>query len=615
VPRLDLADEIVQTFADRGINAAVYRGRDTDDPQASPKAKMCREGDRVAAIQGALASVSQKACRTKDAECQFYKICSYQAQQKLKPRVWIVTHPLLFRERPTFIPQPGQLCIDEAFWSQSLHGDDRPYSMWLNDLRLQRPIYHRGAPKRLNLGATNDLLVISQRIAAAIEADGPGRIRRDVLNATRVALEDVRAAYKLEWERKIELADVLPGIPLPLVRERCQRIADHNQQIARLCRFFDLLARTLETECDRSPWLEMRFAELPNSENREPAIFMIWRDGIHPSWDAHGSTMILNAATRPQITRLFYPHAAVPTMHTVAMPYTHVTQIIDRAMTEAHNMRNVEKIRRYIEVRAAEIAGQVLVVCQAELEAALIATGTMPANVALAHFNATAGLNAWQDVELLIVIGRTEPSPRTVERIARALFGCEVREIEPNEHGQVWYPRVPIGIRMRDGRAAVVLSNQHPDWRVELIRWLVCEAELVQAIGRGRGVRRTTMNPLQVEILCSIPLPIEVDEVTSWDDAQPSLARVMRARGAVPTSYGDMARAYPDLFPSGDAARMALRRENPEQTLISYILYKALFGVSSIPYRRAGSRGPAGQLLFDPARINPVEWLTSHLGR
>jgi putative DNA primase/helicase len=471
-----------------------------------------------------------------------------------------------------------------------------------------------GPPKRLNTGATNDLLEISQRIASAIEADGSGRIRRDVFNGTGVTLEDVKAAYKLEWERKIDLDNVLPDMPLPLVRERCQRIADHNQQVARTCRFFALLARTLETECDRSPWLEMRFAELPNSENRAPAIFMIWRDDVHPSWSARTSTMILNAATRPGITRLFYPQVAVPTMHTVAMPHTHVTQIIDRAMTEAHNMRHVEKIRRYIQVRAAETAGQTLVVCQADLEAALIATGTMPANVALAHFNATAGLNAWQDVELLVVIGRTEPSPRTVERTARALFGCEVREIEPNEHGHVWYPRVPIGIRMRDGRATTVLSNQHPDWRVDLIRWLICEAELVQAIGRGRGVRRTAMNPLRIEILCSIPLPIEVDEVVSWEDLQPSLVRVMWARGAVPTTYGDMALAFPNLFPSREAAKKAVGRENWGQTLIGYISHKELSPVSAIHYRRAGSRGPAGKLLFDPTRINPVEWLNDHLG-
>jgi putative DNA primase/helicase len=561
-----------------------------------------------------MASVSQKACKTKEAECQFYKTCGYQKQRKLKPQVWIITHSLLFRERPDFIPQPLQLCIDEAFWSQSLTGDNRDYSIELNELRLQRQVHHKDDPKQVNISATNDLLTISQRIAAAIETDGPGRIRRDVLNGTGVTLDDVRAARKLEWGRKIELTDVLPGMPLPHVRARCEKIAYQNQQIARLCRFFDLLARTIETECDRSPWLEMRFVEQSKSDNKESAIFMIWRDDIHPSWGA-GSTMILNAATRPAIVRLFYPEVVVPTMHTVAMPYTHVTQVINKTMTEKFNMDHVEEICRHIEVRAAETAGKVLVVCQAKLEAALRATRRIPANVALAHYNDTAGVNAWQDVELLIVIGRTEPPPRTVERIARALFGCEVREAEPDERGAVWYPRVPIGIRMRDGRTEVVISHRHPDWRAELVRWLICEAELIQAIGRGRGVRRTAMNPLRIEILCSIPLALEVDEVTTWVDVQPSPVKIMLARGAMPMSRRDAAKAYSDLLPSREAAKKAMGGVNWGNSLNEYLyILRRIPQFLAIPYRRTGSRGPAGTLLYDPERINPVEWLTSKLG-
>ena len=44
----------------------------------------------------------------------------------------------------------------------------------------------------------------------------------------------------------------------------------------------------------------------------------------------------------------------------------------------------------------------------------------------------------------------------------------------------------------------------------------------------------------------------------------------MRAAGAAPTSFAEMAAAYPDLFRSADVARMALTREaqNPEQTPI-----------------------------------------------
>jgi hypothetical protein len=50
VPRLELADEIAKIFADMGIDSAVYRGRDATDPNASPKARMCPESERVKAI-------------------------------------------------------------------------------------------------------------------------------------------------------------------------------------------------------------------------------------------------------------------------------------------------------------------------------------------------------------------------------------------------------------------------------------------------------------------------------------------------------------------------------------------------------------------------------------
>ena len=37
-------------------------------------------------------------------------------------------------------------------------------------------------------------------------------------------------------------------------------------------------------------------------------------------------------------------------------------------------------------------------------------------------------------------------------------------------------------------------------------------------------------------------------------------------------------------------------------------------GFLSLAYRRAGSRGPAGRLLYDPARIDPAAWLAERIG-
>src|SRR5882757_5593615 len=71
----------------------------------------------------------------------------------------------------------------------------------------------------------------------------------------------------------------------------------------------------------------------------------------------------------------------------------------------------------------------------------------------------------------------------------------------------------------------------------------------------------------------------------------------------VPLNYRDMAATYPDLFPTGEAARKALERENPGQTPIEKYIIGVCPGFCALGYRRVGSRGPASKLLFDRKRI------------
>ena len=60
---------------------------------------------------------------------------------------------------------------------------------------------------------------------------------------------------------------------------------------------------------------------------------------------------------------------------------------------------------------------------------------------------------------------------------------------------------------MADGTAlAVEAVAYHPDPHAEAVRAASCEAELVQAIGRGRGIRRTAANPLKVILMTNVPV-------------------------------------------------------------------------------------------------------------
>jgi hypothetical protein len=84
----------------------------------------------------------------------------------------------------------------------------------------------------------------------------------------------------------------------------------------------------------------------------------------------------------------------------------------------------------------------------------------------------------------------------------------------------------------------------------------VCEGELLQAVGRGRGVRRTVETPLEVLILTDVPIPLPVNELTTFralSDSSGPLA-LLAARGVVPLDYAGIAAASPDQFT--DAGRV-----------------------------------------------------------
>ena len=578
VPEHSLGSQFVADLV--GATGQVYRGRSAADPDA-PGERMCREHERAAAIVAAFGDVARSACgRPGKPQCESFDACGYRRQMQAKPQVWVGAHQLLFHPRPKFIPAPDALVIDEDFADAALHGTDRPVWVALADLLGNRNV--RSATVEGSADATADLRATSLRVFNALTAAPDGRIQRAALLAAGVTAADLGHARAAEWLCKIELDDVLPGMPRAEALRLIKVAGKHNSEVARRARLWELLARQLDKGHERSPWLHYQHDAPLQDDETGPGIRMTWRAEIHESWRA--PTLLLDATLQPEIARVFFPQLTEPVRVDAPMPHTYVRQITDRTMSHAMlvesegagekrnaaRQNNLEKLRRYIEVRAADVVpgavpgvapGRCLVICQLDVET-LLAAGALPANVETAHFGAIRGLNQWSDVALLIVVGRTEASPRTVERIARAMFGADIADIPADAKGNVFYPRAARGIRMRDGSGSRVDGSQHPDPLAEAIRFSICEAELMHAVGRGRGVNRTADNPLSIDILTNVCLPgIEVDEVTTWDRIQPRAAETMRCRGAVPLNYADMAAAYPDLFPSLDAARMTLGRE------------------------------------------------------
>jgi putative DNA primase/helicase len=191
------------------------------------------------------------------------------------------------------------------------------------------------------------------------------------------------------------------------------------------------------------------------------------------------------------------------------------------------------------------------------------------------------------------------PRPETVERIAGALTGAAPETIEG------WYPRT-AAYRLRRTRQGVerirAEADRHPDPTAERIRARICEGEIAQAIGRGRGVRRGPGDPLEVLVLTDAVLAEPVDELLTDADLAVTPADLMLAEGGIAFADGGAAaKAYPQLWTNQMAAKKALQRVSGGQTYKEYLLWKC---PPDIVFRRKGAHFHLERATYDPRLVS-----------
>ena len=198
--------------------------------------------------------------------------------------------------------------------------------------------------------------------------------------------------------------------------------------------------------------------------------------------------------------------------------------------------------------------------------------------VEAAHFNAIAGLDGYRDVGLLIVVGRPLPGTDDLGRLCAALFGHLL---------QGGYHKPLTGISMRAGPVRGVRATTHEDARAEVLRAAVCGDELIQAIGRGRGVNRTADNPLEVHVLADVALPLVHDRLSDRDLEAPDVLQRMLLAGLAEDSPEHAARLHPELFVSVEAAKKAFQRGGTQgHSPISDIYREMSLSSAASPRRR-----------------------------
>src|SRR5262249_14263963 len=150
----------------------------------------------------------------------------------------------------------------------------------------------------------------------------------------------------------------------------------------------------------------------------------------------------------------------------------------------------------------------VLVVAQERIESVLQGLGNLPANVEMAHHNGIRGRDGWGPSEkdggvaALIVAGRTLPPSGTVARMAEALTG-KAMPLRRYERGRAWR-------ELSYGSTQACETLHYTDPIGEALRWQACEAEVMQIIGRARGVNRTAVNPVEIVAMTDVALSLSV---------------------------------------------------------------------------------------------------------
>lgn len=637
VPRHDLGEEQVEAFAAAGIAAVLWKGRTAPDPTPDkPDQRMCLDPDAQADALAAELSVEQAVCRVKrDGQtylCPHYEVCGYQRQKRLakSAQVIICAHDSLFHAMPKVIGRPALLVIDEGFWQSGLRGTDSPVQITVDSLDPYdadlRCYDYRNA---YDYPETQFLIEHRLKLWDALQRTREGALRLTDLRAARLTPAICRDAAKLERGR-LRDPDILPGMTSDERARRLNAVMPRRQGSwtppGRAAAMWSILAQALEAGHDA--W-GVQVGRMHTSNGTVRSLDLLWRSSIRTGWVEKVPVLHIDATMRQELVAPFVPGIAVAPAVSAKTPHVRIRQVLgapvsskalvpgpqakDREHTTAAN--NLRALRTYLAARSRQMGGgtaPVLAIGQMRAVSALT-TDDLPANLETAHFNALSGLDRWGNVAGMVVMGRTLPAPSVIAKLQIALTGTPPKE--DTDHESWWYPLTERVIRRPKGRSHSTHGEYHPDPIAEAIRWSICEAELIQALGRGRGVNRSADNPLQIDLLTDIVLPVTADEVISWDDLAPSRIDMMAARGVILDNAADRARCFPDLWPNHDAARKDGQRSGTNCYYRSSYNSRMSHSSVVVTYRPAGPGQKLRTATFDLDLIpDPRSWLAEHLG-
>jgi hypothetical protein len=369
-----------------------------------------------------------------------------------------------------------------------------------------------------------------------------GEISDDVFREAGIDTRAIARARRFVFRCKADLRHIVrPGSTGSKLGRAISADAPTNRRILKVAEALLIIGMHLQGRLAPSG---LELIEHPSGAGR--FLRCRWRKALHDRW-LRAPVLYLDAAGTASlaIAKAWLPEIELAVEARANAIHMRVTQIVDSQMSYRKILDDAtaEKLAGIIETRGP---GD-LVICPKRLRDVSHLMKKLP-GWKLWNFGAIRGRDDAREIRHLVVISRPLPAPAEAETI----FGRGVQWLPAGE----LFPRDAIGRLMADGTGRRSLAYRHPDPVVEAVSFSICEGELLQAIGRGRGVRRTEDASLDVLILTDVPLPLAVDATTNWkelcDAAGP--IEVLTQKGIVPLDYAGIAAALPDWFTDARAA-------------------------------------------------------------
>lgn len=578
-PSHALAEEAAAAWAGSCADVAVLRGYEAIDPGSG--APMCRD---IAAVRLALLAgldVQTAACADRSGhDCPHLATCPKQRNRREVAAAEIVVAPydVLFTGFAAASAELAAIVVDEGCWPRAaqtqggLHVETLPVEFV--DL----------FPKRRILAALDeaaDLHDLRQRLAQACVAGGPGPLGKAKLEAAGLDVAGARRAIAIE-KRRLVHGLVYPGMP-KAERTAAERLARRNARTRLYVALWDAVERLLAQDAATDGRIRI---QPHNPKTALTEIVVLGVKALDETFEA-APILHLDATLRPELAGAVLPDLTVTEiaadaphqqLRLVNGPFGKGSLCSSPGLGESEARRRENTLRAcvdYVRWQALRFPGRrSLVVTYLACEKAF---ASIP-GVEVAHFNAIAGLDAWRDIALLVVVGRPLPSDDDLAELCAAYFGRAA------EGG---YAAASAAVAMQGGGGRQVSVRTHSDPCTETLRAAICDDELIQAIGRGRGVNRTADTPLEVHVLANVALPLPHASVQRWEAVAPDIVQRMLLAGVAVDSPADACALHPVFLGNEKQAQKAFERAAFKRQTPMSNHYRGL-SLKSAAYRRTG---------------------------